>query len=95
MLLGFGNDRLLHEQPIFRSQDVLLWQAHGCHGRPAAKVVLPARSFFEKSGYWVNEAGQKQYVRQSVRPPLTTPDDLELLSELAGLFAATPQEQDA
>jgi NADH-quinone oxidoreductase subunit G len=87
VMIGFGQDRLLHESALFQDESILFWQAHGCHGLPKAKVVVPVRTIFEKNGYWVNEAGQKQYVRASLKPPMTTPDDLELLAQLTSLFA--------
>ncbi|PIE23160.1 MAG: hypothetical protein CSA62_08970 [Planctomycetota bacterium] len=76
----------LHLQEISHSVEFLLWQAHG---EAAAKFLLPARSFLEESGYWVHNSAKKEPLRPPHRRGLSSPHDLELLSE----FAAAPQEQ--
>jgi NADH-quinone oxidoreductase subunit G len=68
----------LHAVPLLIVQDLFATQASA-----AAKYVLPAGSFAEKDGTFVNHAGLAQALHWAVRPPRGTRTDGQVFLDLA------------
>ncbi len=83
-LTGFGLNRLLPDAIKLRIKGAgqVFFHGFGLTSFPFARIALPALSPMEKTGYWVNEDGRKQYIRPALRAPKTIMEDVELYSLL-------------
>jgi len=59
---GFGLERLCDGSKIHAQ----VWQSHSERSSASARLLLPCRTPFERSGYWVNSEGRKQYSRAAL-----------------------------
>ncbi len=70
------------EQKDFKSVNVIYAGAMKNASSEIAKIALPLRSEFEKSGIWVNRQFRAQKFEKAIEPPKDSLDDLYFLSYL-------------
>lgn len=81
VLLALGADEM-DFAPFADSLKVYIGH-HGDHGAHAADIILPAASFAEKDGTFVNTEGRVQYAERAVFPPGDAREDWTILRALA------------
>jgi NADH-quinone oxidoreductase subunit G len=67
-----------------------LFKGVATHG---AKYVLPAATFAEKDGTFVNHAGLAQHIKRSAKPPLECRTEGQLFFDLLGRRGLVRMEQ--
>jgi len=81
VVLSLGADEMNHE-PFADSLKVYIGH-HGDKGAHAADVILPAASYAEKDGTYVNTEGRVQYAEKAVFAPGDAREDWTILRALA------------
>jgi len=83
-LTGYGLGDLLPDAIKLRIKGAGQLFLHGFNLThfPFARIAFPALSPMEKTGYWVNVDGQKQYLRPALKAPRTITEDVALYGHL-------------
>ncbi|EAQ30283.1 NADH dehydrogenase gamma subunit [Erythrobacter sp. NAP1] len=81
VVLSLGADEMNHE-PFADSLKVYIGH-HGDKGAHAADIILPAASYAEKDGTYVNTEGRVQYAEKAVFAPGDAREDWTILRALA------------
>ncbi len=87
LLFMLGSDDL--ETDLFRSTFKVYVGHHGEKGAAVADVILPAASYAEKSGTWVNLEGRVQRGDRAVFPPGDAREDWAILRALSDVLGHT------
>lgn len=85
-LLGYDN---FEKEDIDQDAFVVYIGTHGDKGSERADVILPAASFYEKSGTYVSTEGRVDTTRLSVQPPYLAREDWEIIRALSEVVNAT------
>jgi NADH-quinone oxidoreductase subunit G len=67
----------------------------GTHANPAtdaARIILPARTVFEKNGSFINQQFRLQRFEQAIPGPAGTTDDLDILARLLAALTGRPAD---
>jgi len=85
LLFGFGLDELLPDvcKVALKAATNFFFHGFNLGHFHFVKVALPALSPLEKSGYWTNIDGRRQYTRAALRGPAGVTPDAELFTEIA------------
>ena len=81
VVLSLGADEMDHE-PFADSLKVYIGH-HGDKGAHAADLILPAASYAEKDGTYVNTEGRVQFAEKAVFAPGDAREDWTILRALA------------
>ena len=87
VLLSLGADEMDHE-PFADSLKVYIGH-HGDKGAHAADIILPAASYAEKDGTYVNTEGRVQFAEKAVFAPGDAREDWTILRALADALGVT------
>ncbi len=87
MLLSLGADEMDYE-PFADSLKVYIGH-HGDRGAHAADIILPAASYAEKDGTYVNLEGRVQFAEKAVFAPGDAREDWTILRALADALGVT------
>ncbi len=87
VVLSLGADEMNHE-PFADSLKVYIGH-HGDKGAHAADIILPAASYAEKDGTYVNTEGRVQFAEKSVFAPGDAREDWTILRALADALGVT------